>query len=428
MWRLSYRILRGISGLWFWVHRRLTGAGLLVLSALIVAGALAADTKQSLAYQVFAFLAALLAVSFVASYFVRPRFQAERALPRRVTAGQAFEYRVTVRHLGARAADGVVVLEDLADPRPDLAEFRSRLRFPSYRGWWRIQMQKEVAKVDEAPLQLLAPGVVADVRIRARALRRGTQHFVGLTLARADPLGLVRSFARVRRPDKLLVLPRRYALPPLSLPGARTYQHGGVTLAASVGDSEEFMSLRAYRPGDPLQRIHWKSCARAGEPVVKEFQEEFFERHALVLDTFGNGEDAVFEEAVSVAASFACTIDTQECLLDLLFIGAESHCYTAGRGHLQATSLAEVLAGVRVCTKRSFDSLAHAILSRRATLSGCILILLGWDDARRKLVEDLRRTGLALKVLVVSERASEPPPPGVLVLLAGKIQEGLARL
>jgi hypothetical protein len=55
--------------------------------------------------------------------------------------------------------------------------------------------------------------------------------------------------------------------------------------------------------------------------VVKEYQDEFFERHALVLDTgTRRGEDAAFEDAVALAASFVYTIDTQECLLDLLFV------------------------------------------------------------------------------------------------------------
>ena len=122
------------------------------------------------------------------------------------------------------------------------------------------------------------------------------------------------------------MLPKRYRLPRLALPGARRFQHGGVALATSVGDSEEFVALRDYRPGDPLQRVHWKSFARTGKPVVKEYQDEFFERHALVLDTgTDRGEDAAFEEAVALAASFVYTIDTHECLLDLLFVGGEVH-------------------------------------------------------------------------------------------------------
>ena len=51
--------------------------------------------------------------------------------------------------------------------------------------------------------------------------------------------------------------------------------------------------------------------------------------------------------AVSVAASFACTVLTQESLLDLLFVGPQSYCFTAGRGLAQADQMLEILAAVR---------------------------------------------------------------------------------
>jgi len=108
------------------------------------------------------------------------------------------------------------------------------------------------------------------------------------------------------------------------------YQEGGVALAANVGRSDEFVALREYRRGDPLRHIHWRSWAKTGKPIVKEFEDEFFVRHALVLDTFdGEPNSEVLEEAVSVAASFACTVLTQESLLDLLFVGNQSYCFTA---------------------------------------------------------------------------------------------------
>ena len=177
--------------------------------------------------------------------------------------------------------------------------------------------------------------------------RRGVLRFESLTVARPDPLNLFKACADFHAPGTVLVLPKCYRVPPLALPGARRYQHGGVALASSVGDSEEFVSLRDYRPGDPLQRVHWKSFARLGHPVVKEYQDEFFERHALVLDTFARAaSDDAFEAAVAVAASFAATVDTRECLLDLMFVGRETYCFTAGRGQLQAQQLLEVLAAV----------------------------------------------------------------------------------
>ncbi len=408
--------------------RRFTAAGFLALGTLVTAGALGIDTNQTLAYQIFTFLCALLAAAMLAAMLLRPKFQVARVLPRMITAGQAFDYRLRVKNLGTRRADGLVLLEDLCDPRPAFAEFRSALRFPTYRGWWRLALRNQIADIDETTLPALAPRAEAEVRVQGLAYRRGTLRLEGATVARADPLGLFRSLARVALPDKVVVLPRRYSLPQLNLPGARRYQHGGVTLASSVGESEEFMSLRDYRPGDPLQRIHWKSYARSGKPVVKEFQDEFFERHALVLDTFTGRDDAVFEEAVSLAASFACTLDTQESLLDLMFVGTESYCYTAGRGQMQQGSLLEILAGVRASADGTFRRLHDAVLARRAALSGGVLILLAWDEARQALVRALQQSGLPLKVLVVSERDVEAAPAWLRVLAPGKIQEGLAEL
>ena len=428
MWRLSYRVFSAVSGIWFWITRRFTSAGFLALGALVIAGALGIDTNQTLAYQIFAFLGALLAAAMLATALLRPKFQVARSLPRMITAGQAFDYRVLVKNLGARPADGLALLEDLSDPRPLFAEFRSALKFPSYRGWWRLARRNQIAHIGETVLPALAPRAEAEVRVRGLAYRRGTLRLEGSTIARADPLGLFRRLARIGLPDKLVVLPRRYGLPRLTLPGARRYQHGGVTLASSVGESEEFMSLRDYRPGDPLQRIHWKSYARSGKPVVKEYQDEFFERHALVLDTFTDRDDPVFEEAVSIAASFACALDTQESLLDLMFVGTESYCYTAGRGQMQPASLVEILAGVRAAPERAFRRLHDAVLARRAALSGCILVLLAWDEARQALARALQQGGLPLVVLVVSEREIEAAPAWLHVLIPGKIEEGLSRL
>ena len=43
--------------------------------------------------------------------------------------------------------------------------------------------------------------------------------------------------------------------------------------------------------------------------------------------------------AVAVAASFSATVDTHECLLDLMFVGRATYCYTAGRGQLHANRI-----------------------------------------------------------------------------------------
>src|SRR2546423_5412940 len=200
----------------------------------------------------------------------------------------------------------------------------------------------KLATVKEIPLRRVSPHQEVEAGAELMPLRRGLLRFAGVALARSDPLGLCRAMVNLDLPQTALILPKRYALPPLAMPGKHKYQAGGVALASNVGQSEDFIALRDYRHGDPLRHIHWRSWAKTGLPVVREFEDEFFVRHGLVLDTFtADPHSQVFEEAVSVAASFACALLTQESLLDLLFVGSQSYCFTAGRGLAQADRMLE---------------------------------------------------------------------------------------
>jgi uncharacterized protein (DUF58 family) len=269
-------------------------------------------------------------------------------------------------------------------------------------------------------------------------LKRGPLRLTGITIARPDPFGLFRAFVTVPLPQTVLILPRRYRVPPIALPGTMKYQPGGVAFASAIGESEEFIALRDYRRGDPLRHVHWKSWAKTGRPIVKEFQDEFFVRHALILDTFaGPGQEELFEEAVSVAASFACTIETQESLLDLMFVGPQAFCFTSGRGLAHTEQMLEILASVRACRDKPFESLHHLVLEHAPAVSGCICIFIAWDKPRQQLVQKLQALGLPLWVLVMTDApGSASLIPGPLagqvnrfsVLETGRIEEGLAKL
>jgi len=440
--RVLYRLLRGFSALDHWLRERLTPAGWLLLGTAGAAGAAGIDLNQTVTAQAFTFLVSLLLLAYAASLAFRARVDLRRELPRYATAGENFVYRITVTNRGAAPLAGATLAERFRDPRPGYKEWRAaREPGEERRNWfdreggyfrWRWLIERRVPdSADEIALPALAPGQSQSVRLGFTPRRRGRIELAGLRVARADPLGLVRGIARVPLEARVIALPRRYRVPGLALPGRRKFQQGGVSLAASVGDSEEFLSLRDYRPGDPLQRLHWKSFARAGKPIVKEFQDEFFERHALILDTGSTrGEDAAFEDAVSLAASFVYTIDTQECLLDLLFVGGEVKTYTAGRGQLHAEHMLEVLAGVSPSPPGGFDSLARAVLARRATVSSVIAVLLAWDEPRRKFVAAARASGLEVRALLVCAPGEQPPQAdaGLLVLHPGEIERGLAGL
>jgi len=439
-----YRGYRFVSWSTYWTKRRYTLAGQAVMGGVMVAMISGLDVENAVGYQAFALLLALLFIAVVFSLRFRARFEVERLLPRVATAEQPFTYRVVVRNLTDKVQPGLTLLEDLADPRPafrdwrdyKLEENRRHRPFRSSRAQPRNPFKPALVK--EAGLPPVPARQCGETVVEMTPLRRGVVRFEGVTFARCDPFGLYRALRHRPLPQSLLVLPKRYPLPPIALPGLLKYQQGGVAMASNIGQSDEFVSLRDYRRGDPPRHIHWRSWAKVGKPIIKEFEDEFFVRHALVLDTFTQRpQSELFEEAVSVAASFACTVLSQESLLDLLFVGAEAYCFTAGRGLAHADQMLEVLASVQPSLRQPFATLERAVWEHASVVSGVILVLLEWDEPRRRLVQKLKLLGLPVLVLVIratgETKSLDPGPLGdapqnLHSLEIGRIEEQLAGL
>jgi uncharacterized protein (DUF58 family) len=430
-----------------WVRRRLGPGGKLLMAALVASAVFGVDTRQSHTYQVFAVLLTLLAVAVAERLFSRIPVEARRSLPQFATVGQAFSYRVKIRNAGRGKLSGLYLSEVFDYSLPTFDElFRAHEpgeerrnwfdRTVGYPRWLWLVARRRGAEVADQPLPPLGPTEEVTAEVRFLPLRRGYVRFRAIAIARTDPLGLVRSLVAVSHAQALLVLPRIYRVPRLRLPGSRHYQPGGVALVSSVGDSQEFFALRDYRPGDAWRHIHWRSWAKTGRPVVKEFREEFMVRYALVLDTFSGADDeAMFEEAVSVAASVASAPRQEDSLLELLFAGPTAYPVAAGRGVTPTEHLLEVLACVTPTRGRAFRELEELVRARATSLSACLCVLLGWDSARQSLVALLKSLGVHLRVLVLTRNDTplEPGPMGdepqhLHRLPAGRVAEALARL
>ena len=402
-----------------WTRRRFTPAGLVLLYVLVAATVFGVDTRRTVAYQMCGLAIGLLAIASLGSLRFRPKLTFERRLPQYVTVGEVFSYRHRVHNRGPRRIARVRLRDELAERFPDAQTFRHargardpqvnwvdrRIGFPR---WLELVRRGRGADIEDTDLVDLPAGRSVEVTLSGKPLRRGVLRFERCRLLRPDPLGLVNASTGIDLPGELVVLPRCHPMPPLTLPGARRLQHGGVALSHDVGDSQEFIQLRDYRPGDPLRHIHWPSFAKAGKPVVKEFQDEYFTRYALILDTFGDaGSDVEFEAAVSVTASFVSGLQIHDALLDLVFVEDRAYRLTVGRGLGRTLDLLRELAAVEPCRGHSFELLAAHVLEHAQALSGCILVLLRMDEERRRLVQHLRALGVQQLVLVTGpERPS----------------------
>lgn len=430
--RVVYRLDRAF-------RRRFTAAGYLVLAGLVAALVVGINTRLNLASQLFTWLLALLLLSIGSGLGRRPRLQLQRHLPSCATVQVPLRYQLRLANPGPRWQRDWQVLDELQDTWPSVTEFQrcrdpadaARNPFDRYIGYprwlWLVQGQRG-ADSEPVAMPAIPPGGTIEVTVELTPRRRGWLYWQGYCLSRNDPLGLYRALHRTADPARLLVLPKRYPLPPRRLHGGRLYQPGGVTLAATAGDAEEFYALREYRTGDSLRSIHWKSWAKTGRPIVRETRPEYFTRHALMLDTAlpPGSDDTLFEEAVAVAASFACVLDTREALLDLLFVGTQAYQFTAGRGLDSGAGLLKILACVQAAPEQPFAALHAAVLERADQFSSGVLVLLTWDTDRRALVQQLRQRRIQTLTLVLTT-ATDPATldEDVITLPVDRIAEQL---
>ncbi|HEY1421598.1 MAG TPA: DUF58 domain-containing protein [Candidatus Dormibacteraeota bacterium] len=132
------------------------------------------------------------------------------------------------------------------------------------------------------------------------SLRRGPVDATSWQIASSDPLGLFRSRRRCADTEVALALPRFTSL------AARmeTRELEASLAAPRAGSGTELFGVREYRPGDPLRRIHWRSSARHGELVVREFEPPGVRTLGIFCDP-SPATAAVADQVARIAASEA---------------------------------------------------------------------------------------------------------------------------
>ena len=143
----------------------------------------------------------------------------------------------------------------------------------------------------------------------------------------SDPFGLVVLDRTFQSTSTLVVTPRVVVLPPVALSGAWTGAGDNRPRAFASGSAED-VTVREYRRGDDLRRVHWRSSAHAGELMVRREEQPWQSRATLFLDnrTFahrGLGAASSLEHAVSLAASVAVHLVQRGFMVRLVTAGAE---------------------------------------------------------------------------------------------------------
>lgn len=385
--RLRKRPLMRLVGPAIALYRALSIEGMALVILCLLAGVEGSITMRS--SQVFA----LWSLSFsllLGSLLVRQLFRLRDVTvrveqPAAVTVGEVVEFSLIIDNASQRAHQGLRISGPLLP--------------------WDGSYQGPLPGVRELPA-----GRQTRVQIPLKFIQRGEHHLDPFSLKALVPLGFAVGPAVSSPGVRFLVVPRVAPVRRLRTPTAQRYQPGGVALASRTGESLEFIGVRPYRRGDPVRDLHARSWARTGQPVVREYRQEYFTRIGVVVDIDKKaGSERQLEAAISLAAGLVAHLSRGEALIDILVVGEQVHQLTLGRSLGFLEQALELLACVEAGPALDPERLANVLAPHLRQLSCVVLVVQTWDAARQRLRERIANEGVGCKVLHVGNGGAHDP-------------------
>jgi uncharacterized protein (DUF58 family) len=178
-----------------------------------------------------------------------------------------------------------------------------------------------------------------------------------------DPFGLFRRTKTYGTPRNVLVYPTTVDLPGFQLVSLQNQGRGrNYKPTRSIAPSAAW--VRDYASGDGLSRIHWRSTARVGKLMVKEFDVELSDEVWIALDLSeegqgGFGRESTVEYGVTIAASLSRKCLEADCSLGLVAYAGKAYRLLAQAGVNHLRQVMESLALMKAEGKQSMAQLLY---------------------------------------------------------------------
>lgn len=315
-------------------HRstKVTSEGALFLLFTLAIGIAAINTGNNLFYLLLAMMLSLILISGIAAEYSLRRLAFHRHLPDHLIANEPATATLVVKNLKPRLPAFSLNMFDVGGGR---------------------QLGRGVE------IRQLLPGAGRLLPYTLAAARRGRLQFDGVCVETEFPFGLFKKRRFYPLEDRVIVCPKIRPIDETLLRGLLS-----VGLEQTVhrrGPGNDLYNLRLYQAGDDSRTIHWPTTARTSQLTVRETEAEDQRRAVVHLSTIAPvSHDALFEQAVSIAASIIRLLSQRGYLLQLA-IGSSRSVF--GQGDLHLLELLRMLA---LCERQSPH--AESVLQR--TLPG----------------------------------------------------------
>lgn len=274
----------------------------------------------------------------------------------------------------------------------------------------------------------IPPGRVRTIDYTVRSHLRGRHRLGPLGVQVQDPFGLANRNAVLEGTADLVVLPNVLHLASNRQPSSGMGSEGEQAHLIAL-HGEDDVTIREYRDGDDLRRIHWPATARTGEMMVRQEDRPAQRRAIVMLDPRpsahgGSGATGSFEWCVTAAASVAVHLCANGYAVHL--VCAETVESSRAADTMTADEILDVLAVTTLRSDTGEDEILRAAQALAATGGFVIAILGPCDREVTNRVASLRQPGTTGLAFVVEAGAfgeapkADPAGPHVEALrLAG---------
>ena len=271
--------------------------GKIFVAVTIVIGLAAVNTGNNLLFLLLGWMCSVIIASGILSESSLRGLVVTRQPPARIFAGRPFLMGIQLRNGKGRLPSFSIEIEDLVGGRP----------------------------LDKKCYFLKVPaGRTQATSYRHTFPRRGLYKLDGVRVATKFPFALFRKSRDVDHASEVLVFP---TVVPLPVPPPSTFG-SGEEQRARIGRRGEFFGLREMRQGDDARDVHWRSSARQGRMMLREYEEEAHRRVSILVDNSlpanpDAADDDALEKAISLAASLAAAYLSRHFVVRLVARGTE---------------------------------------------------------------------------------------------------------
>jgi uncharacterized protein (DUF58 family) len=209
---------------------------------------------------------------------------------------------------------------------------------------------------------------------------RGSFSVGPMRVSLKDPFGLVELERTFTSTSSLVVTPRVVPLPVVPLSGVWTGAGDNRPHSFASGSAED-VTVREYRRGDDLRRVHWRSSAHAGELMVRREEQPWQSRATLFIDNRrsshrGLGAASSFEHAVTAASSIAVHLVQRGFTVRLVTARPDGRTGSWHEHRAMAAETAPLLESLAVLTETTDQHIDTGWLAESGH-SGLLIAVLG---------------------------------------------------